>query len=147
MTRYDLDRFKIFLVFYTASLPNLALKTIKKTSNLCTDVILSCVTNRELKKAKLRSKTPIKQLKNINTRITALSRHVCFEFKTRGLEKRSHNAIDVIVFKKLRFRPSTLIRCGCVFILLPFQQRFQKDAFSVKMLSVSERFSVDGVLV
>ena len=86
MTRYDLDRFKIILVFYTASLP-FGNDGVKNYGTLSKDVILSCVTNRELKKAKLSSKTPIKQLKNINIRITALSRHVCFAFKTGGLER------------------------------------------------------------
>ena len=53
-------------------------------------------------------------------------------------------ASDVIVFKSIRFRVSTLIRYVCVFICIHFQQRFQIDAFSVNTLSVFERISVDG---
>ena len=41
------------------------------------------------------------------------------------------DARDVIVFKSIRFRVSTLIRYVCVFICIPFQQRFQIDAFSL----------------
>ena len=54
------------------------------------------------------------------------------------------DASDVIVFKSIRFRVSTLIRYVCVFICIHFQQRFQIDAFSVNTLSVFERISVDG---
>ena len=54
------------------------------------------------------------------------------------------DASDVIVFKRIRFRVSTLIRYVCVFICIHFQQRFQIDAFSVNTLSVFERISVDG---
>ena len=54
------------------------------------------------------------------------------------------DASDVIVFKSIRFRVSTLIRYICVFICIHFQQRFQIDAFSVNTLSVFERISVDG---
>ncbi len=54
------------------------------------------------------------------------------------------DASDVIVFKTIRFRVSTLIRYVCVFICIHFQQRFQIDAFSVNTLSVFERISVDG---
>ena len=51
---------------------------------------------------------------------------------------------DVIVFKRVRFQMSTLIRYVCVSICIHFQQRFQIDAFSVNTLSVFERISVDG---
>ncbi len=62
-------------------------------------------------------------------------------------DKRNRVAVDasnVIVFKSIRFRVSTLIRYACVFICIHFQQRFQIDAFSVNTLSVFERISVDG---
>ena len=36
----------------------------------------------------------------------------------------------------MRFRPSTLIRYICVYVLIHFQERFQIDAFSIKTLSV-----------
>ncbi len=54
------------------------------------------------------------------------------------------DASDVVVFKRIRFRVSTLVRYVCVFICIHFQQRFQIDAFSVNTLSVFERISVDG---
>jgi hypothetical protein len=59
-------------------------------------------------------------------------------------ERVAIDASDVIVFKSIRFRVSTLIRYVCVFICIHFQQRFQIDAFSVNTLSVFERISVDG---
>ncbi len=55
------------------------------------------------------------------------------------------DASDVIVFKSIRCRVSTLYDIYvCVFICIHFQQRFQIDAFSVNTLSVFERISVDG---
>ena len=43
---------------------------------------------------------------------------------------------SVIVFILMRFRPSTLIGCACVFVLMHFLKRFQIDAISMKTLSV-----------
>ena len=71
----------------------------------------------------------------------------CNYSATSGLnfwERVAIDASDVIVFKSIRFRVSTLIRYVCVFICIHFQQRFQIDAFSVNTLSVFERISVDG---
>ena len=58
----------------------------------------------------------------------------------------NRNADCVIVFKRIRFRVSTVIRYVCVFICVHFQQRFQIDACSVNTLSVFKRISVDGRL-
>ncbi len=69
---------------------------------------------------------------------------VLFKAKSKIWERVAIDANDVIVFKSIRFRVSTLIRYVCVFICIHFQQRFQIDAFSVNTLSVFERISVDG---
>ena len=42
----------------------------------------------------------------------------------------------VNVFILMRFGPSKLIGHVCVFVLINFQERFQIDAFSIKILSV-----------
>ena len=43
---------------------------------------------------------------------------------------------SVVVFILMRFRPSTLIRYVCVFVLIHFQERLQIDEFSMQTLSV-----------
>ena len=45
------------------------------------------------------------------------------------------SVIDFILMRFYCFRPSTLMRCECVFDLIHFQEYFQIDTFSMKTLS------------
>ncbi len=119
-----------------------------KTSDLRTAICLRYEVIMVLYKAKFNCKQTITFARSIRNSISGLSAMFgCNYSVTSRLkiwERVSIDASDVIVFKSIRFRVSTLIRYVCVFICIHFQQRFQIDAFSANTLSVFERISVDG---
>ena len=119
-----------------------------KTSDLRTAICLRYEDISVLYKAKFNCKQTITFARSIRNSIPGSSAMFrCNYSATSWLniwERVAIDASDVIVFKSIRFRMSTLIRYVCVFICIHFQQRFQIDAFSVNTLSVFERISVDG---
>ncbi len=135
--------FKIFLVYKTDFLLELDPDKTSDLRTLRTAICLRYEVIMVLYKAKFNCKKTITFARSIRNSITGSSAMLgCNYSATSWLkiwERVGIDASDVIVFKSIRFRVSTLIRCVCVFICIHFQQRFQIDAFSVNTLSVFER--------